>query len=497
MYIFGFIIPIFSFFLQIWPRLINKYFGIDTWRHLMYADYIRKYRRLPQSIEDRYITSGPFGYPPFLLIILSFFPKKFADNYQFIFSPLFDVLHNYFIFASILLISHNIGFALLGQLIAALTPVVVIEASNLNTRIVSYLLFSVSFFSLLFFSINGNFILLALAGGALFLLFFTHRFGIQAYAFTIIGFSFVERNFFYLFFFIGIFFLVVMLGGQVYKAILREHLGSLNYWRAKIENRFSHQFLKMKKMKRKKDFINKLYGLSTKFSFLYIFGENPWLGLLILLILAKNIFYISLPSMLSADISSKLLLWIIISTVVTIAVLAIKQLRFLGEGYRYIEYATFPISILLASYLSSLIRYRFDFFYVFIFFCVLVLIGTILLQIKTVLRDRNRTIDKAKWEIINFLKKMGKDVRLGVFPIQLGDAMMYFIDGKVLTSDSLVGLEKLVDIFPVVRKPMRDIIARYNLNYIFFDKQYVSLEELNLKEYKIVKDMNDYVLIKV
>ena len=98
MYLYGLVIPVLSFFLQVWPRLINRYFGVDTWRHLMVADYVRENRHLPESMKSRYILPAPFGYPPVIVILLAIFPKKIAEKFQFVFSPLFDSFSNYFIF---------------------------------------------------------------------------------------------------------------------------------------------------------------------------------------------------------------------------------------------------------------------------------------------------------------------------------------------------------------------------------------------------------------
>ena len=162
-YFYGFLITIFSFFLQIWPRIINRYFGVDTWRHLMYANYVRKHKCFPKEINDRYVVTGPYGYPPVIIKILSLFPKVFNEKYQFIFSPAFDFLHNYLIFVAALLITKDLTIAIFAQIIATLTPLVVIEASNLNTRVISYLIFSLSFFSLILFSVNHSITAIATA----------------------------------------------------------------------------------------------------------------------------------------------------------------------------------------------------------------------------------------------------------------------------------------------------------------------------------------------
>src|SRR3989344_1526265 len=97
-YLIVLIVGLLSFMLQIWPRLIKRYFGVDTWRWLLFADYVRKNKALPEKSPKQFIATSIFGYPPVTILFLSLFPKKFLENYQFIFSPFFDFLNNYLIF---------------------------------------------------------------------------------------------------------------------------------------------------------------------------------------------------------------------------------------------------------------------------------------------------------------------------------------------------------------------------------------------------------------
>ena len=39
-----------GFLLEVWPRLLNRYFGIDTWRFALLADAIRRHGRYPDSV---------------------------------------------------------------------------------------------------------------------------------------------------------------------------------------------------------------------------------------------------------------------------------------------------------------------------------------------------------------------------------------------------------------------------------------------------------------
>ena len=84
-----------------------------------------------------------------------------------------------------------------------------------------------------------------------------------------------------------------------------------------------------------------------------------------------------------------------------------------------------------------------------------------------------------------------------MFPQQMGDALLYFTRCKILTSDTLIGLNKLADFYPVLKKPMSEIIKKYKITHVYFDRNYVELEELKLKKYKILVDSDNYVLLKV
>lgn len=500
MFAFGLIIPLLSFILQIWPRLINRYFGVDTWRHLLLADYVRKYHRLPTELKQQYIfSSGNPGYPPVIYLILSIFPKKFAEKYQFIFSPLFDALHNYLIFYFSLLLTHNLQSALFAQGIAALTPIAVIEASNLSTRVLSYLVFSLCFFPLLMFVVFHMYIWLVVAYIMLLVLFLTHKFAIQSFLFNAIGFSIVEKNPFYILFFMSAFIFMIIFLGKIYKPILREHLSILNFWIKNIDVRFIHQFRGQQKAKEVSDFVHKLLLLSVKNPYIYILGNNPWIGIFLIFAVLSFTRSVQIEStIIDCHMLSKLPIWIWVSVIIAILTFSIKKLRFLGEGNRYLEYSIFPLSILLGSYIPFLLR-TYGVLLVLgmvTFFCIL-LISIVYIQVKVILKDRMRTITSELWDCIKYLNDFGEKARVAIFPLQFGDALTYFIKGKVLTTYNNAGLARLADIYPVVKIPIDELISKFKLNFILFDENHVTLQELGISKYSIIKRGNGYILLKV
>lgn len=497
-YLLGLIVPFLSFALQIWPRLIKRYFGVDTWRWLLFADYVKKHRALPKESPKQFIATSVFGYPPVIILFLSLFPKKFLERYQFVFSPFFDLLNNYLIFITALVLSRDVQTAIVAQIIAALTPIIVIEASNLNSRILSYLVFNTSFFFLIMFFSTGGVIFLLIAAGALFVLFFTHRFAIQAYIICIIGFTLFEKTLFYIVFFLTVFILVYVVGGKLYKAILNEHISALKYWADKIEYRFAHQFRGLSSQKKQSDFIQQVYSLSTKSPLVYIIGNNPWLLAFFPLLITIYFNIMQIVSTLNIAILSKLAIWVIALLTWTVLILSVKKLRIFGEGQRYLEYCVLPISIMIGSYISPLLNQFGHISYTLFFAVVLGMVLLIIyLQYKAIVLDRARSINKEVWKIIDYINKHnGSTIRLAMFPLQLGDAILYFTKCRILTSDLYSGLGKLSDLFPVLKVPLPEIIKRYKITHIFFDRNFVTLEELKLKKYKILLDVNNYVLLK-
>src|SRR5258706_6585388 len=103
------IIPLVSFFLQSYPRLFNKYFGIDVWTRLIEIDHVKKAgHKIPGKIKNGFIIKGYFDYPIIFPWIFSFFPKKFLMNYQGFIAPIFDCLQNILVFFISFSLFHNV-----------------------------------------------------------------------------------------------------------------------------------------------------------------------------------------------------------------------------------------------------------------------------------------------------------------------------------------------------------------------------------------------------
>ena len=109
-----------SFLLQVRPRLIKKAFGVDSWRHLDEADYIRRFRHLPRGMAERYLIDKPSDYPPFLRIVLALVPKKMLEQFEWMVAPIFDACHILLLFGAVLIWTGRVEMAVCAQLTYAL-----------------------------------------------------------------------------------------------------------------------------------------------------------------------------------------------------------------------------------------------------------------------------------------------------------------------------------------------------------------------------------------
>jgi hypothetical protein len=108
MFALGFIVPVFAFFFESYPRLFNRKFGVDIWTHLLYLKEYHRQKGIPKKIDKGFLVPGEYDYPPVFITILSKFPIKLVENYEFFFSPIFDAIHLILIFVIAEFVSGNL-----------------------------------------------------------------------------------------------------------------------------------------------------------------------------------------------------------------------------------------------------------------------------------------------------------------------------------------------------------------------------------------------------
>ncbi len=491
-----------AFLLQIYPRIYNRYFGVDTWKLLEMADIIRKNGKLPKTIPDKYLIAGPFDYPPIFLYILSFFRKEFLEKNQWWISPFINALHSIIVFAITYFLTRNLLIALIAQIVYSLTPIVIIESSQLSVRSFSQLIFSLTLLTMLLSVHYQEPLLFLLTLFMSVILVLSHKFALQALIFLSIAFSVWTLNFIYISIPLLAVLIAIVISKGYYLTVLKGHVAVLNFFRENIDYRFAHQIRGIEnKQNKSPDFINQVYNLLQKVPLLSLFGSNSFVFLLFLML-----FLIGKTTALtfvnvSSTVYDFLLVWAISLFVVAVLVNLIKPIRFLGEAERYLEYSAVPTAILLAILFNVAIKSQNGLMYgaLFIIWAItLAYIPTLLIQRKLVLKDKERSIHKDLWEMMDYINSLNDDVRIATIPMYLISPVSYFVNCKILSTESaLAHLDGLKDFYPIVKKPLSDIFREHRINYCLINEHYVNFSELNLSDKKIVKTIKSYVLIKI
>ncbi len=491
-----------AFLLQVYPRIYNRYFGVDTWKLLEMADIIRKNGKLPKTIPDKYLIAGPFDYPPIFLYILSFFRKEFLEKNQWWISPFINALHSIIVFAITYFLTGNVLVASIAQIVYSLTPIVIIESSQLSVRSFSQLIFSLTLLTMLL-SLHYQvpaFLILTLFMSVVLVL--SHKFALQALVFLNLAFSAWTLNFIYISIPLLAVLIAIVISKGYYLTVLKGHFAILSFFRKNIDYRFAHQIRGIEnKQNKNPDFINKMCNLLQRIPLLSLFGSNSFVFLLFLmLILIGKTTALSFVN-LSSTVYDFLLVWFVCLFIVAAFINLIKPIRFLGEAERYLEYSAVPTAILLAVLFNAALNSQNGLMYgaLFIIWAIaLAYIPTLLIQRSLVLKDKERSIHKDLWEMMDYINNLDENIRIATIPLYLISPVSYFVNCKILSTESaLAHLKGLEDYYPVVKKPLSEIFKKYEINYCLINEHYVNFSELNLSDKKIVKTIKSYVLIKI
>jgi len=480
------IVLLFAIYIRAYIGFKTK-IGQDTWAHLLVADVIREKKHLPESI-DYYIYEGPFGYPPFIHILLSLLPYKTAEKYAWIFSGFIDSIHIGILALFCYYLTGNPAIAILASFLYAISWISVRESMSLNTRPLGSLVFTCSILPIIIFSLNQN-IIFAIIGIAFgILLLFTHKLASQALFCTLIGFALIELNPVYLII-AGCIFIGAALfpGGGYLKRILPEHIAVVDFW-----NRHMDQYNAREAHVYNPTFNKGLWSAFSIFSDICkkIIAYSYWILFLFAAILLSGAHF--------SGIELKLLIWGIILFVCFIAFDFVPSLKLLGEGSRYLETGLFPVitlsSILVVTnYANVLIDVLF-------IPCIVASLIIIYIHQASVQKSYLRIgFNSAFQEIFEYVKRGEKE---GVMCIPFNFSFMaaYFTRKKVFYAFSCLAYEKA---YPEalfgspIDKPLDKLIKKYNINYVIIDTSYFNLQDLKLGVYKTIMEKDQYVLVEI
>lgn len=492
-----FIIPALSFILQAYPRLFNKYFGVDVWSRMLEADLIRKnkHRNPMNKISNGFLLEGYFNYPPVFPWLLSFVPKKTLFALQGFIAPIFDVLQNIIVFLITLQLTNKIEVAVLSQLIYATIPLTILENSYLTPRSLGYLNLTLAFYPLILYSVNHQIFYLIASFIFIILIFFTHKFATQSLFFISLFFTLIEKNPLYIVVFLSGMIMAILISKGYYFRIFGGHIGNILFWFKNIDYRFAHQVRGLITQNKKTDFVGQIYNLMRLFSPVMLLATNPWMIFTFIYLIDKS-FNLSLFS--QNILYFKLSLWVLFFYFFSIFVLSFKFLIPIGEGQRYLEMATAPCAIIGSIVIYSLFNtiYRAPTIFIFSFLILMNLVLIIFLQWKGIIKDKNRSMTSDMIPVFSFINKY-INPRILCVPHQITTMVLYNTRAKVLVDIESGTLQKISDVFPVLRKNVYEIAKKYNLNLLVLKKDYATMKELKIKNKDLLFDSENTQVIAI
>ena len=479
-----------AFILESYPRFINREYGVDIWTHLLYLKEYHRQKRIPKRIENGFLVPGEYDYPPVFIWILSKLPFKLVEKYEFLFSPFFDLIHLILIFVLSYLFTSNILIAMLTQLLYILTPIIILENSSATPRSLGYTLFTVLMTSVLYLRENSNpyFLVLAIVSGSL--IFLTHRFTTQSFLFFAVIFGVLWKSLIFPAIFVISFLAAVLISRGFYLKVLRGHIGNLKFWRRNIEYRFVHQVKGDIKQSENRDFIFRVYNRFLQFPPFVLEITSPWV------LFVLYIFFFEFPA---GSIYSLMVLWVVVSYILALVTIWIPNLRFLGEGQRYLELSAFPAAFLAAIFLLSKLNLGIG-LTLAIFYSVigvLALVTIVVIQRKAIINEKLRTLTPEMKKMFAYLKSLKQKPRLLCIPHQITTNTIYHTGCPVFVNASYATIDEISDVYPYIRKPIRQIMKDHNLDYILLNQDYATILDLKLGSYKKIREEGNFVFLKI
>ncbi len=188
----------------------------------------------------------------------------------------------------------------------------------------------------------------------------------------------------------------------------------------------------------------------------------------------------------------------IFSAIIITAIMTqfVRRLKFIGEGYRYLQYAAFPAVMTAWPIITSLNSTHIVTISVFVLIWV---IGAIYFDLKILQATARNVVNL----IDNDFKKLTEDIkkrdwdRFIILPIQKTYAFTWLTGKKILHFLGAAGFWQARDWFPQIRRPLPTFYDEYSIDYLVLDERYVSPDDLDLGDVKEVLRINSWVVFQV
>lgn len=134
--------------------------------------------------------------------------------------------------------------------------------------------------------------------------------------------------------------------------------------------------------------------------------------------------------------------------------------------------------------------------FLYCLFGIAALITILVIQYKAIIKDTMRTLTPSMKQMFEYIKVLDKKPRLLCIPHQITTSTIYHTGCPVFVNADYTHIHKIKDVYPFIEKPIKEIMRKYELDMILLNESYASIEDLKIDEYKIIKKIDNFVLIE-
>lgn len=481
-----------SVFSRVWIRLGRNDFGVDTWYFLNYAEGFRKQRKLPVHLKNYLLDIEEQWYPPLTAFIVSLLPQRISDKFHWIISAIADSLQAILLYIFCFFLTKRLDIALFAFLLYCASTINASLATNLNARPFASLVLILVMISLYNYTLNPIFLSLCVFILLGVLLLHTHKMASQQFLFFAVGFFVLTGDFFYLYTVVLIFICALILSRGFYLKILKNNIQIVRFWSKNLPYLLKHQVYESP-LYRDKDKAARVGVSGVKSRKFMFFLARVHLAALILIVI---IFWLSKRNDVHIAKLWFFFFWVFINFFTVISTTYLPLLKYIGEGFLYLNYGVFPISLLVAYGCVALIPNKLN---AYLLLGVLVVLGFII-QVFTLSRQNKNTssyVDQELKDIFAMLKNSVKD-NVMCLPVSKAEPLAYFTGKKVLWGGHGSGWDALNDFFPIIRVPIDQLIAQYQVSFVLVDKRFIDFDDIKINNMvKVLHNGENYLLAEI
>jgi hypothetical protein len=293
---------------------------------------IEKNDHKPPDELSGYSLNSKYDSPSFIHRILALLPKWLRER-DYLYSPIADSIHVSVLYLFVVYLTGVPFLAFLSSMIFAFTPLLLRPDARtffFSPRPFAELFFSITFISSTLLYLSGSLIYLLSATIFGVFLLYSSKFGTQAFVFLSLGMLVLTWHYALV---LGLSFAFAFLSKQ-YPKVLKGHIRHSNFYRTTIVK--SHTGCTQ---------ITGIKDILKSFSLKAVFSNPIFISMIFLPFLPFLVLLVLLNPTLTT-IQLTLFVWVMVAVGVMLLI-STKQLRFLGRAERYLNYAVFPIAVLV------------------------------------------------------------------------------------------------------------------------------------------------------